>query len=191
MAEGKFIQLEDGWEIPGFKGSDYNVSRKPYDGPARPGRGKTKLTTRMYTEAEKQTICLLRGKGLTHEEIAAKMHRSEGSIKEVLKSAARSAKLMGIDFDWKEDLREKSVFALRKALIHEGKDADVYKAGNLAVQTLKGTGDLQSEGAANLAVVINSIPANMRDRYVSLDEPQQIEGDRHEDAAATSESNSR
>lgn len=129
-------------------------------------RGKTeKITRQPMTDSEKMTICMLRGKGLTEEEIGEKLSRAQGTVSTVLRRAEEQAKAAGLNYDWREDLREKSVVALRQALIS---GEDVYKGGTLALGTLKGLGDFEGEGATvNIQALINGVPEHLRSRYIS------------------------
>lgn len=138
----------------------------------RRGMGKTGITHRVMTDAERMTICMLRGKGLSYDEIAEKVRRSSSSIRGVIFQAQKAAAAAGLNYDWREDLREKSVAALRAGLTH---DKEPYKAAGLAVQTLKGLGEFESEGQVHIATLLNSIPENQRERYVSLDTSDAIE----------------
>lgn len=137
------------------------------------GMGETGLTRRPITDIEKQTMCLLRGKGLNNEEIAEKLNRTPTSVANVFREVEKLAKAAGLNYDWREDLKEKSVNKLRQALTS---DADVYKGGNLALGTLKGLGEFESEGTTvNLAALINGIPEHLRSRYISSEPQPQLE----------------
>lgn len=138
----------------------------------RRGMGKTGITHRVMTDAERMTICMLRGKGLSYDEIAEKIRRTPSSVRGVIFQAQKAAAAAGLNYDWREDLREKSVAALRAGLTH---DKEPYKAAGLAVQTLKGLGEFESEGQVHIAQLLNSIPENQRERYVSLDTSDAIE----------------
>lgn len=137
------------------------------------GGDKTRVTRRPMTDVERQTICVLKGRGLTHEEIGEKLHRPATSIQSVLLQAEKLAKAAGLNFDWRADLLEKSVTKLREALTS---NQDVYKGGNLALGTLKGLGEFENEGATvNLAALINGVPEHLRSRYISSEPQPQIE----------------
>ncbi len=178
---GKFIELEPGYEIPGFKKDDYTDRARPRSGKpsnvhtvmAGVGRdGKPSLAHRAFTDVERMAICVLRGKGLSNKEIAEQMHRHEGSIARILKEAALAAKAIGINYDWREDVRVKAVDAVRAGLTAE---EDPYKRGGLGIQALKGLGDFEADSTVNVAAMISQVPEHMRARYITSEpEPNQI-----------------
>ena len=138
---------------PDFTEDDYIVSRpKVPNYAARRGPGGK---NRPILDAERMTICMLRGKGLTEHEIGEKLGRPQQSINNVLRAAEKAAKAMGLNYDWRSDLKEKSIFALRNALTDK---TDPYKAGALGKDTLKGLGEFEQEGAVNFAAMINAVP---------------------------------
>lgn len=138
----------------------------------RRGMGKTGITHRPMTDAEKMTICMLYGQGLTDVEIGEKVSRSANSIRSVLHQVKKFSKTSGCKIDWREDLKEKSVQAIRAGLVHP---KDPYKAAGIGVQTLKGLGEFESEGQVHIAALLNGIPEGQRDRYVSLDTSNAID----------------
>jgi len=130
------------------------------------GMGKTGLTRRVITDAEKMTVCMLRGKGLSVEEIGEKLRRTPESIRGILRQAEALARAAGLNFDWREDLREKAVHAIRSGLTHE---KDPYKQAGIGVQTLKGLGEFENETSVNIGALMSSIPENARGRYITLE----------------------
>lgn len=167
--EEKFIDLGDGREIPGYTSADYDKTKPDHLRLDRRGRGTTGKTSKPMTDGERQVICVLRGKGLTNVEIAQKLKRSTDTIARAIRYVEQQAGLMGLNFDWKEDLRTKSVLKLREAIVYEGDGADIYKAGTLAKDTLKGLGDLAPDNAVNINAMVAAVPEHMRDRYFTLE----------------------
>jgi transposase len=134
--------------------------------------GKTGVSHRVMTDAERMTICMLCGQGLSYDEIGEQVKRSPATVRGVIFQARKAASAAGLNYDWRADLKEKSVQAIRAALVH---DKDPYKAGGIAVQTMKGLGEFENEGQVHIATLLNSIPESQRDRYVSLDTADAIE----------------
>lgn len=135
----------------------------------RRGMGKTGLTRRPVSEAERLTICMLRGKGLSAIEIGEQLHRSAATVASVLSNAERLSKSLGLNYDWRADIKEKSIVALRAGLVAE---EDPYKRANLGLAGLKGLGEFEGDGAkVNIAALINAVPENMKHRYITLDTP--------------------
>lgn len=133
----------------------------------RRGMGKTGLTRRPVSEAERLTICMLRGKGLSAIEIGEQLHRSAATVATVLSNAERLSKSLGLNYDWRADIKEKSIAAFRAGLVAE---EDPYKRANLGLAGLKGLGEFENDGAKlNINALINAVPEAMRTRYVSLD----------------------
>lgn len=132
----------------------------------RRGMGKTGLTTRPVSDGERLTICMLRGKGLSYDEIAEKLKRSKATIQGVINRAETLAKTLGLNFDWRADIKEKSIVALRAGLMHT---EDPYKRANLGIAGLKGLGEFEGEGGVNVQTLINAVPDSQRDRYVTLE----------------------
>lgn len=145
------------------------------------GMGRTGLTRRPITDAERMTICMLRGKGLSNEEIGEKLKRTPTSISGVISQAQKASESLGLNYDWRADLQEKSVRAIRTALTD---GTDVYKGGSLGVSALKGLGVFEQEGAVNVNTLIASVPEHLRSRYVSSDEPPPVITEGAPDGAA-------
>lgn len=128
--------------------------------------GPTGKTSLKMTEAEKQTVCLMVGQGSTPAEIALKLGRALGTIQRTIAFAEAEAKKVGID--WKSVMKDKAVVAVNDAL--DAKE-DLYKRGTLGMQALKGLGELENDGGAgNLTAIFNSVPPDMRDRYLTTDD---------------------
>ena len=169
--QDKAVVNTDGSVYPNFTREDYKIEDRPVSYQRR-GMGKFGLTRRPMLDAERMTICMLKGKGLTLAEIGEKLRRSPDSVKSVLKQAELAAQKMGLNFDWREDVREKAVYALRAGLTCE---TDPYKAAGLGVQALKGLGDFEADSNVNIAAMLSAVPDNMRERYITIEaEPNLI-----------------
>ena len=126
----------------------------------------------------------MRLKGLTNAEIGKKLGLHEITVSrlcsEVRKATAKTAipetsepDQKTILANWRDRLKTKSIRSVERAL---DDDTDAYKSGNIAVATLKGLGDFSGDTSVNvnLQAFIASIPDDMRDRYLSLDDVTEV-----------------
>lgn len=114
-------------------------------------------------------MCLLRGKGLNNEEIAEQLKRTPASVAGVFRELEKLTRAAGLNYSWREDLRDKSVRTLAVAVTDH---SDIYKAGTLALNTLKGTGDLIGDGTTvNFATLMGQVPESQKSRYITLAPP--------------------
>ena len=145
----------------------------------RRGLGKTGQTRSRMAPIEREAICLLRGRGLSCEEIGVFFKRSKKTIETVISSVERGAKKIGIDYDWKADIKELSIVALRAGLVCPD---EPYKRANLGVAGLKGLGEFEGdEGKVNIQTLIHAVPMAQRGRYLTLEPEQQIPQETVED----------
>ncbi len=138
------------------------------------GMGETGLTRRYLTDVEKMGMCLLRGQGLTNEEIAEKTKRPVATVANVFRQVEKASAAAGLNYDWKAVVRQLAVDGLKYGLT---KEEDPAKRGTLSLNTLKATGDLLSDNTLDIARLVNGIPAGMESRYIliSPEPPAQIE----------------
>lgn len=129
------------------------------------GTGMTGRTTLPFTDADRDTILMLHGAGTSYSEIGKRIGRSYQKVKTVIEEAKLVSLRAGLN--WRELMKDKAVSAVNDAL--DAKD-DLYKRGSLGIQTLKGLGEFEADSGGNLTQIINSIPPDMRDRYLSSDE---------------------
>ena len=130
------------------------------------GMGKTGKTHRPISDAEKMTMCLLRGQGFTEQEIADKLKRPQTSVSGVFKTIERQCIAQGLNYDWREVMEREGVAAVRAGLNCE---RDEYKRAAIGVQALKGIGSFEQESAVNLNQLIGQIPESQRSRYITLE----------------------
>jgi hypothetical protein len=138
----------------------------------RRGMGKTGISHRAMTDAERISIFMLHSEGYSYEEIGEKVSRSANTVRGIVFKAKKEAIAAGMKLNWREDLKERSIVAVRAGLDH---DKDPYKRAGVGIQTLKGLGEFETEGQVHIAQLLNSIPEGQRDRYVSLDTSDAIE----------------
>jgi DNA-binding CsgD family transcriptional regulator len=126
------------------------------------GKGVSGKTTRPMSDDERESILVLKTKGLTNEEIAEKTHRTVQTVTNVLKTA--EAKTIDNGLDWRDVMEGKARIAVNAGLDCED---DPYKRGGLGVQTLKGLGTFENEGNVNIAALIGQIPESQKSRYIT------------------------
>jgi len=121
------------------------------------------------TDLEKQTICAMRTQGVSNQKIADSLGLHPVTVSKTYHSFLRAASPIIDDLgDWRRDMKILAVKAVKRGLTDE---SDKYKAGNLGVQALRGIGEFEQEGnTLNFQALINSIPANMRARYISSED---------------------
>lgn len=135
------------------------------------GTGMTGKTSLPMTEAERGTILMLHGQGLTASQIADRVCRTAKKVQGVIDEVRVESTKVGLD--WKVVMKDDAVVAVTDAL--RCKD-DIYKRGVLGKDVLKGLGHFEGDVALNLDQVINTIPPHMRDRYMELgDDPNVID----------------
>jgi len=130
-----------------------------------PAKNKTALT-----DIQKQTIAVLRVQGLSNNAIASKLGLHPITVSKSYSEFRRDAAGVIDDLgnDWRRDMKILAVRAVKRALADE---SDKYKSGNLGVSALRGLGEFEQEGSTlNMAALINAVPEQFRDRYISSED---------------------
>ncbi len=122
---------------------------------------------RALSDGEKAAILILRGRHIGIDAIADKLNRSPGTIKHFLDMTRQLAESSGIQYDYKEDLKLKSIDAVRAGLEDE---KDNYKRANIGLGVLKGIGEFANETGVQINNLIAAIPPEWEKRYISNDE---------------------
>lgn len=139
------------------------------------------ISHRSLTDGEKAAAILMRANHMSITTIAEKMQRSEHTIKTFLSKMQDAAASSGIDYDFREDLKMKSIDAMRSGL---DCDEDPYKRGTLGVQVAKGLGVLQNDGV-QINQLIAACPPEWQNRYIGNDEVKyEGQGNRPEESPA-------
>lgn len=128
------------------------------------------------TESDKLAIVASRAAGVPVNELAARYKVSRQTISNVLsglKDAQRKDAKEEFDaMTYRSTLRRKGYKAVEAGLDCED---DQYKRGNLGAVVLKGLGDFTGESInLNVQQFIASIPEDMRERYLTLDDVTEV-----------------
>jgi hypothetical protein len=132
-----------------------------------PAKNTTKLT-----EVQKQTIAVLRTQGMSNHAIAAKLGLHHITVSKAYSEFRREAAgaIDTIGNDWRTDMKIRAIRAVKRGLADQ---SDNFKAGNLGAQALRGLGEFeQPTTAVNIQAIINSVPPDMRHRYLTLEDLQ-------------------
>lgn len=120
------------------------------------------------SDGEKAAILIMRGKQMSIPEIARTLDRDPDTVSKFLKKVLIMAEGAGIDYDFKEDLKIRSIDAVKSGLDH---GEDPYKRANLGVNVLKGLGVLHPDGTqVHINNMINNVPPEYKGRYVTLED---------------------
>ncbi len=119
---------------------------------------------RALTDGEKAAILIMRGKHIGIESIAEKLNRKPTTIRHFLEMTRQLAESSGIAFDYKEDLKLKSIDAVRAGLDDE---KDNYKRANIGLGVLKGIGEFANETGVQINNLIAAIPPEWESRYLA------------------------
>ncbi len=122
---------------------------------------------RGLSDGEKAAILILRGKHIGIDAIADKLNRSPGTIKNFLDVTRRLAESSGVQYDYKDDLKLKSIDAVRAGLDDE---KDNYKRANIGLGVLKGIGEFANETGVQINNLIAACPPEWASRYLSNEE---------------------
>lgn len=171
MHKGKLIRksYEDAEGNTRFKEWRAGTESKP-----RPIQLKTRkgVLRRELNDAERTAILSMSGDGQSAAEIARTLKRNAVTVSKVINEARELTKKLGIpSTDWRETMQGKAIVA-----INAGLDAtdDPYRRATVGLSAAKGLGILEQDAALSVVNLLNGIPAEHRDRYVSLDEPVNV-----------------
>ena len=123
----------------------------------------------MITEVQKRSICADLASGLGPSDCAAKYQvsrRSIYNIKQSLYDAPVKPVISQSFTDWKRELKELAIPALKNSLLGE---KEVHKAAGTAIQVLKGIGEFAADNSTAVAVHFGAMPEGFADRYNTLD----------------------
>lgn len=127
--------------------------------PSRPNSRKGKAHV---SDGERQAILALRAQRLSVREIADRIGRGVRTVEQCIKRAKEQAGLL-TDTDWREEMALNSIDAINSALRSR---KDVYKAGNLGKDVMKGLGEFAQDGTqVHINQLMASVPPEFRDRY--------------------------
>lgn len=135
----------------------------------RKGVRKDGITKSHFTDAEKIAMCTMKAQGLTHAEIAEKLHRTEQTIRNKFMQISRELEALQLNFDWRKVLMTEAVNAVRAGLNSE---RDEYKRAAIGVQALKGIGAFEQDNQVNLTNLVAQVPESMRSRYLTTPLPE-------------------
>lgn len=121
------------------------------------GKPKTGLT-----DGEKAAIVMMRAQNLSYAVIGRRLGRNPDSVAQYVRGLKEAAKGYGVEGDWKQELKEKSIEA-----IYDGLDCteSPYKRADLGVKVMKGIGEFRADSVVQLNNLVQNTPPEWQDRY--------------------------
>lgn len=127
---------------------------------------------RLLTDGEKAAMLIMRGKHMGLDAIAEVVGRTPRAVKVFLEGVTKLAEASGVEYDFRDDLKLKSLDAVRAGLVDE---RDNYKRATIGVNVLKGIGVLQPDGV-QINQLIAAVPPEWTERYLA-NTPSSINGE--------------